>query len=285
MKVVKKMLQILFVASFVIFLEVILNPDLREFLFSNFRTMFSFIWALILKIAILPLLKFFFKKGVLSIATIAWGKIIVVGIPLLLKRHAINQLILGFKNKVMIPLFNPVRRLCKHQYRAFKYLPIWKKIAAILPASIIAIFTLIITGVGKVFYFFFSKLSLSKFLTGILTGIAWVFGKFSSFFYELWRLYIRPFFDIVISFIVISLIERIPIFGKWMRKVRVVLKWKWRKLKIRKTAKHLIKTHIDDNVKRVENNLHKKAEKIKTQNKEIKQKIEAELSVQKKDEE
>ena len=88
-------------------------------------------------------------------------------------------------------------------------------------------------GAWKFLLPFITKFSLSKFLTGILTLVSAIWAMSRDAIIRIWRLWVQPYIDMIIAFIFVSCLEKIPGIGKKIRRFRIIFKWKtkwiWRK--------------------------------------------------------
>ena len=101
----------------IIYSDVIWSVILLGVLFSK-GLLFKFL--VILK-------KFFFKKGVVSLSTVAWKHVVVSSFFALSKRAIINTFTGFFQERIVKPLIHPLTRYLKVRWRIFKASNLWQK--------------------------------------------------------------------------------------------------------------------------------------------------------------
>ncbi|MGB1309800.1 MAG: hypothetical protein ACPG47_01250 [Leucothrix sp.] len=200
---------------------------------------------------IIILKKFFFKKGIASWSTIAWKRVLASSAFALSKRAIINTASGFFQERIVKPLIHPLTRYLKIRWLMFKESSLWKKITTVVFGSVPATIILWLVGVIDALLLLLKSFSLAKFLTLILKFIT----TFFVFFQGLWKTWIQPYIDLIIVTILFSFIEKIPVIGPLLRRVRITIKWKWRHFKYRK--EHVIKRHVDANVNAFGEKIHK----------------------------
>ena len=208
---------------------------------------------------IFPVIKafqlFFFKKGIVSFATVAWKRVIIVSFFALAKRLAINKFTAFLSRRILKPLLVPGKRWLKLKWGEFKDFPIWKKIASTVIGGFITSLFAYFAGVSELIAFLLGKISLAKFLTAILALLA----NLKIFFGGLWDRFIQPYLDIIMITIVIGLIEKLPYVGRKIKLSRVMFKWNIRKYRRKKDV--VMKHHVDKHVKKVAGKIHKHVNK------------------------
>jgi len=199
---------------------------------------------------LLVLKQFFFKQGVVSLATVAWKKVFVSSFFALSKRAMINTVTGFFQNRVVTPLIHPLTRYIRVRWALFKASSLWKKTYTILFGSVPTTLALWVIGVIDALMLLLKSFSLAKFLTLILKFLS----TFLVFFQNLWRSWIQPYIDFIIITVFVSYVEKIPVIGALFRRLRITLRWKWRHFKRRKDR--LIDQHVDQNVNLVSERIH-----------------------------
>lgn len=197
-----------------------------------------FIKSTLLKF-LLILKKFFFKKGVVSFANIAWERVFVSSFFALSKRAIINTISGFFQKRLIKPLIHPLTRYLKVRWRIFKGSNLWRKFLTILFGTIPASLALWVIGLADAIALLMKSFSLAKFLTLILKFISLFFLFFQSF----WRNWIQPYIDLIVITLFITYIEKIPFIGGIFRRTRITIRWNLRHLRTRK--KNIIENHID----------------------------------------
>lgn len=195
--------------------------------------------------------KFFFKKGIVSFATIAWERVFVSSFFALSKRAIINNVSGFFQKRIVKPLIHPLSRYLRVRWRMFKASNLWQKFLTILFGTIPASAALWLIGIADAIGLLMKGFSLAKFLTVILKFIT----VFFVFFQNIWRNWIQPYIDYIVITIFVSYIEKVPFIGKLFRKTRISIKWQLRGFKSRK--KQIIKNHIDRPVTLLSERIHK----------------------------
>lgn len=216
--------------------------------------------------------KFFFKEGVVSFATIAWKHVFITSFIALSKRAVINSGVEFFQTHVFQPLIHPVSRYIRVRWRIFKASNLWKKtytlIFSIIPATVL----LWIVGILDALMLLLHSFSLAKFLTVILKLISLTF----LFFQNLWRTWIQPYIDYIIITLLLGYLEKIPVVGRLLRRIRITIRWHWRKLRSKRSK--IIDQHVDRNVHRFSERIHhhvnEKKAAIQAQQKMVEQAVE-----------
>lgn len=206
---------------------------------------------------LLVLKKFFFKKGIVSFATIAWKRVFVSSFFALSKRAIINNFSAFFQSRIVKPLIHPMTRYLRVRWRIFKASNAWQKFLTILFGTVPASIGLWFIGLADAIALLMKGFSLAKFLTLILKFIT----VFLVFFQSLWRNWIQPYIDIIIVTIFVTYIEKIPFIGQLLRRIRILIKWQLRRFKSRK--KHIIENHIDLPVTLLGERIHKHVDRKK----------------------
>ena len=156
---------------------------------------------------------------------IAWKHVFITSFIALSKRAVINSVVEFFQNHVVQPLIHPISRYIKIRWKIFKRSNLWKKtytlIFSIIPATVL----LWIVGILEAIMLLLHSFSLAKFLTVILKLISMAF----LFFQNLWRTWIQPYIDYIIITLLLGYLEKIPVFGRFLRRCRIVIRWYWRK--------------------------------------------------------
>lgn len=200
---------------------------------------------------LLVLKNFFFKKGIVSFATIAWKRVLVSSFFALSKRAIINTISAFFQKRIVKPLIHPLSRYLKVRWRIFKVSNLWQKFCTILFGTIPASLALWLIGIAEAIALLMKGFSVAKFLTLILKFIA----LFFVFFQNLWRNWIQPYIDYIVITIFVSYIEKVPFIGGIFRKTRISIKWQLRHFRSRK--KDIIERHIDLPVTLLSERIHK----------------------------
>ncbi|MEH6457645.1 MAG: hypothetical protein V7749_15060 [Cocleimonas sp.] len=195
--------------------------------------------------------KFFFKKGIVSFATIAWKRVFVSSFFALSKRAIINNISAFFQKRIVKPLIHPLSRYLRVRWKMFKASNLWQKFCTILFSTIPASVGLWLIGFAEAIGLLMKGFSLAKFLTLILKFIT----VFFVFFQNLWRNWIQPYIDYIVITIFVSYIEKVPFIGAIFRKTRISIKWHLRGFKSRK--KRIIRRHIDRPVTLLSERIHK----------------------------
>jgi hypothetical protein len=227
----------------------------------------EFLWNIVLLVMLLAkkslfkilmvLKQFFFKKGVISFATVAWKKVMVSSSLALSKRAIINTATGFFQERIVKPLIHPLTRYIKVRWKMFKASTLWQKTYTVLFGSIPASILLWIVGIWEALALLLKSFSLAKLLTMILKLIV----TFFVFFQNIWRSWIQPYLDFIIITIFVTYMEKIPFIGGVMRKIRVTIKWKWRHYKRHKDR--IIDRHVDQNVNLFSERIHQHVNKKK----------------------
>lgn len=227
----------------------------------------EFLWNLILLgmllakkslFKVLVVLKqFFFKKGVVSFATIAWKKVALSTSLALSKRAIINTITGFFQDRIVQPLIHPLTRYLRVRWRMFKASTWWEKTYTVLFGSVPASFLLWLIGVWEAVTLLLKSFSLAKLLTLMLKLIV----SFFVFFQNIWRSWIQPYIDFIIITIFVTYMEKIPFIGSGIRRLRITIKWKWRHYKRHKDR--IIDQHVDKNVNLFSERIHQHVNKKK----------------------
>jgi len=234
-------------ALVIVFSDVIWSVILLGVLFSK---------GLLLKF-ILILKKFFFKKGVVSLSTIAWKHVFVSSFFALSKRAIINTITGFFQDRIVKPLIHPLTRYLKVRWKMFKASNLWQKFCTVLFGTIPASFGLWLVGIADAIWLLMKGFSLAKFLTLILKFIT----VFFVFFQNLWRNWIQPYIDFIVITILVTYVEKIPVIGGIFRRTRITIKWHLRRFHSRR--KRIIEKHIDHPVNLLGERIHKHVNKKK----------------------
>lgn len=224
----------------VLFDEVVLNILLLGMLLAK-----KFVFKLLLIAK-----QFFFKDGIISLATVAWKQVLVSSSLALSKRAIINTISGFFNDRIAKPLIHPISRYLKIRWSIFKASNLWQKTYTIIFGSIPATFMLWLVGIGEAVTLLLKSFSLAKFLTLILKIITLTF----VFFHNIWRSWIQPYLDFILITILLTYIEKIPFLGRGVRRLRITFRWKWRKIKARKDR--ILNQHIDENINKVSEKIH-----------------------------
>lgn len=233
----------------VVYDEVVWNAVLLVLLLAK-QSLFKFL--LVLK-------HFFFKKGVVSFATIAWKKVMVSSSLALSKRAIINTITAFFQERIVKPLIHPLTRYLRVRWAMFKASTLWQKTYTILFGSIPASVMLSLIGIWDALGLLLKSFSLAKLLTMILKLIM----TFFVFFQNIWRSWIQPYLDFIIITIFVTYMEKLPLIGSLIRRLRISIKWKWRHFKRRKDR--IIDQHVDQNVNMFGERIHRHVNKKKEQ--------------------
>lgn len=227
----------------------------------------EFVWNLILLMMLLAknslfkilmvLKQFFFKKGLVSFATIAWKKVMISSSLALGKRAIINTITGFFQERIVKPLIHPLTRYIKVRWKMFKASTLWQKIYTVLFGSVPASMVLWIIGIWDAIALLLKSFSLAKLLTMILKLIV----TFFVFFQNIWRSWIQPYLDFIIITIFVTYMEKIPFIGAVIRRLRITIKWKWRHYKRHKDR--IIDQHVDKNVNLFSERIHQHVNKKK----------------------
>lgn len=209
---------------------------------------------------LMVLKQFFFKQGVVSFATIAWKKVLVSSSLALSKRAIINGITGFFQERIVKPLIHPATRYLRVRWAIFKASNWWKKIYTVVFGSVPATIMLYAIGFWDTLLLLMKGFSLAKLLTFILKLIVMCF----AFFQSIWRTWIRPYIDLIIITIFITYMEKIPVFGGFLRRIRITIKWWWRHY--RRHKDRLIDQHVDQRVnlfsERIHQHVNKKKEEV-----------------------
>lgn len=238
----------------VIFDEVLLNILLMGMLLAK-KSIFKLI--LVAK-------KFFFKEGIVSLATVAWKHVFVSSSLALSKRAIINTISGFFNERIAKPLIHPISRYLKIRWSIFKASNLWQKTYTIIFGSIPASIVLWFFGVVEAITLLLKSFSLAKFLTLILKLMMMMF----VFFHNIWRSWIQPYLDFILITILLTYIEKIPLLGRGIRRIRITIRWKWRKIKAKK--ERILNQHIDANINKVGEKIH---QHVNTQKEKMSAKI------------
>ena len=227
----------------------------------------EFLWNVILLVMLLAknslfkilvvLKQFFFKKGVVSLATVAWKKVMLSTSLALSKRAIINSITGFFQDRIVKPLIHPLTRYLRVRWRMFKASSWWQKTYTVLFGSIPASILLWIIGIWEAVALLLKSFSLAKLLTLMLKLIV----SFFVFFQNIWRSWIQPYIDFIIITIFVTYMEKIPVLGAGIRRLRITIKWKWRHYKRHKDR--IIDRHVDQNVNLFSERIHQHVNKKK----------------------
>jgi len=201
--------------------------------------------------------QFFFKKGIVSYATIAWKKVFVSSSFALSKRAIINTISGFFQNRIVKPLIHPLTRYIRVRWRIFKASSLWKKTATIIFGTIPASLAIWLVGIADAIALVMKSFSLAKFLTLILKFVT----VFLLFFKNLWSNWIQPYIDIIVVTLFVTFIEKIPFIGGFFRRMRITLKWELRRFK--KSRTRIIEKTIDAPVNILSEKIHKHVDRKK----------------------
>lgn len=201
--------------------------------------------------------KFFFKKGVVSTATIAWKRVTASSFIALTKRAIINNISAFFQTKIVKPLIHPLTRYLRVRWRIFKASNLWKKTVTLIVGTIPTSVVLWFVGIGDAIAMLMKGFSLAKFLTFILKFITMLMVLAKSF----WNNWIKPYIDFILITVFVTFIEKIPVIGSVFRRLRIVTRWNLRKLKTRK--KDIVDRHIDKPVTKLSERIHQHVDKQK----------------------
>lgn len=233
----------------------------------------EFLWNIVLLVMLLAknalfkvlmvLKQFFFKKGVVSLATVAWKKVIISSSLALGKRAIINTITGFFQERIVKPLIHPLTRYLKVRWIMFKASSLWKKTYTILFGSVPASILLWIIGIWDAIALLLKSFSLAKLLTMILKLIM----TFFVFFQNVWRTWIQPYLDLIIITVFVTYMEKVPFLGGIIRRLRITIKWKWRHYKRHKDR--IIDEHVDQKVNLFSERIHQHVNKKKQLIKEL----------------
>lgn len=225
----------------IIYSDVIWSVILLGVLFSK-GLLFKFL--VILK-------KFFFKKGVVSLSTVAWKHVVVSSFFALSKRAIINTFTGFFQERIVKPLIHPLTRYLKVRWRIFKASNLWQKFWTVIFGTIPTSLGLWLVGIADAIWLLMKGFSLAKFLTLILKFIT----VFFVFFQSLWRNWIQPYIDFIVITLLVTYVEKIPFIGGVFRRTRILIKWQLRRFHSRR--RRIIEKHIDGPVNMLGERLHK----------------------------
>ena len=205
----RKALIVFGVAFLVVFVYAMFDPSLRDFIYALILRAYLFGLAIVVKFA--------FKGGVITMATIAWKRIFFVGGFALVKRFGINFAKKNAVEHVAKPLMPAARTWVAVHFEDFKEQPLWLKF------SETTLGVVVIAGVG---YFFGLLGYIWTMVEKVLTG------KFQSFFLTVlgsitkilgfvWDK-IKPWLDVILITAFIEFLERLPIVKALFHKTRRV---------------------------------------------------------------
>ena len=240
-KLIITLILCILVALAITFSDVIWSVILLGVLFSK-GLLFKFL--VILK-------KFFFKKGVVSLSTVAWKHVAVSSFFALSKRAIINTVTGFFQDRIVKPLIHPLTRYLKVRWRIFKASNLWQKFWTVIFGTIPTSLGLWLVGIADAIWLLMKGFSLAKFLTLILKFIT----VFFVFFQSLWRNWIQPYIDFIVITLLVTYVEKIPFIGAIFRRTRIVIKWQLRRFHSRR--RRIIEKHIDTPVNMLSERIHK----------------------------
>gem|GEM_PF-972642 len=227
----------------------------------------EFLWNIILLVMLLAkkslfkilvvLKQFFFQEGIVSIATIAWKKVFLSTSLALSKRAIINAVTGFFQERIVKPLIHPLTRYLKVRWRIFKASTWWQKLYTVIFGSVPASLLLWMVGFWNAITLLLKSFSLAKLLTMMLKLLL----SFFVFFQNIWRSWIQPYIDYIIITIFVTYMEKLPIIGTGIRRLRITIKWKWRHYKRHKDR--IIDQHVDQNVNLFSERIHQHVNKKK----------------------
>lgn len=227
----------------------------------------EFLWNIILLVMLLAkkslfkilvvLKQFFFQEGIVSIATIAWKKVFLSTSLALSKRAIINAVTGFFQERIVKPLIHPLTRYLKVRWRIFKASTWWQKLYTVIFGSVPASLLLWMVGFWNAITLLLKSFSLAKLLTMMLKLLL----SFFVFFQNIWRSWIQPYIDYIIITIFVTYMEKLPIIGAGIRRLRITIKWKWRHYKRHKDR--IIDQHVDQNVNLFSERIHQHVNKKK----------------------
>lgn len=227
----------------------------------------EFLWNIILLVMLLAkkslfkilvvLKQFFFQEGIVSIATIAWKKVFLSTSLALSKRAIINAVTGFFQERIVKPLIHPLTRYLKVRWRIFKASTWWQKLYTVIFGSVPASLLLWMVGIWEAITLLLKSFSLAKLLTMMLKLLL----SFFVFFQNIWRSWIQPYIDYIIITIFVTYMEKLPIIGAGIRRLRITIKWKWRHYKRHKDR--IIDQHVDQNVNLFSERIHQHVNKKK----------------------
>lgn len=150
------------------------------------------------------------------------------------------------------------------RWAIFKASNLWQKTYTIIFGSIPATLMLWLVGIVDAIMLLLKSFSLAKLLTLILKLITLTF----VFFHNIWRAWIQPYLDFILITILLTSIEKTPLIGRGVRRLRITLRWKWRKIKAKK--ERILNQHIDANINKVGEKIH---QHVNTQKEKMSAKI------------
>ncbi len=184
-------------AFLIIFVYMFFDPSLRDFFYAVILRIYLAAAAIVIQ--------FVFKKGVISLATIAWHRIFIIGGLALMKRFWINFAKKNAIKHVVEPLVPPIKRWFAVHMQWFKKQPKWAQFSeTTLGASIVV-------GIG---YFFGAVSYIWSLIMKVLTGqlqnfFLSVLGMITGLLKFIWDK-IKPWLDILLITAAIEMIEKIP---------------------------------------------------------------------------
>ena len=241
----RKTLIALGTAFLVVFIYGVFDPTLREFV----AALFIRFYLLGLNIVV----KFTFKKGVVSMATIAWKRIFVVGGFALFKRFWINFFKKNAVDHVVKPLMPHTKKWLAVHFEMFKNQPRWIQFSETTFGMVV---------IGAAGYFFGAITYVWTLVEKVLTG------KLQSFFLSVLGIItgaiqfvwskIQPWIDVIIFSALIEMAAKIPgvkaVFHKTKKVKDVVVEKKDQAIKAAvhkpvQSMADLINRHADEKIK------------------------------------
>jgi len=207
--VIKKGLIALGTALLVVIVYLFFDPTLRDLLYAMILRLYLLVVGIVVKFA--------FKKGAISLATIAWKRIILVGGAALFKRFWINFTKKNLITHVIMPLKPALKRWMKEHVEDFKEQPMWMKTSETTIGTIL---------VGLVAYFVGFLTYLMKIIQAVMAGqfqtfILSVMGMIANTFNWIWSL-IKPWFDVLFITALLEFISRLSLVRRTIHKTQRV---------------------------------------------------------------
>lgn len=231
----------------IIFVYMFFDPSLRDFFYAVILRIYLAAAAIVVT--------FVFKKGVISLATIAWHRIFFIGGLALMKRFWINFAKKNAIKHIVEPLLPPLKKWFAVHTQWFKKQPKWAQF------SETSVGAGLVVGVG---YFFGAVTYVWSLIMKVLTGqlqnfFLSVLGMITGAFQFIWSK-IQPWFDILLITAAIEMIEKIPgvraIFRGTRKMKDAVVNTK------DKTIRSIVHKPVSSMARAIENHAEKKKQKI-----------------------
>lgn len=233
----------------VVFIYMFFDPSLRDFLYAIILS----IYLTVLK----TIVKFVFKKGVMSVATIAWNRIFFVGGAALFKRFWINFFKKNTVEHVVNPLMPSAKKWLIVHLAVFKNQPRWLQLSeTTVGVVVIGAFGYLFGAIASVWTI------IQKFLTGTFQNFFLsVLGMITGAFKYVWSK-IQPWLDVIIITAFIDMVEKMPGVKSLFRNTKKVKdkvveqKDKAIHAVVHKPVKsmcNIIEKHADDKIKKQQN--------------------------------